>query len=370
MLVKLGNDSDCNDTFNFTDNEENHYLLLGVGVPGICSALCCINALAMVVYLRLYKLFVYRLAMYQVMGSLLQASAMASVLLLWDFDYDNARGNNCTFSAFILQFGMWVKLMFTIQLTFHLFCYVVFFKNFKHLEKLYITLSVAIPLLMACIPFICGYYRIAGAWCYISSREDKVNCEVNCTAEDLTPGIIEQFVLYYGPATFLLALNVLAIFIMIVVLLYRAHKYRSFDRESLLAGRDQRKEILKQLLPLIVYPIIYFTFLLFPLANRIFMAASCSMTNYNLMMVHGVTISSLGFFAGLALIAHICHYQIKKRSMSSKPLPAPVPRSSFSTFDDVTPFTSGALTRFSKLPNESEVDASYTKRSNKIKLGI
>ena len=59
----------------------------------------------------------------------------------------------------------------------------------------------------------------------------------------LKTGIIEQFVLYYGPATFLLALNVLAIFIMIVVLLYRAHKYRNSERESLLAGRDQRKDV-------------------------------------------------------------------------------------------------------------------------------
>ena len=360
--MKLGNDSDCNETFSAKQKND---LLLGVGVTGTCSALCCINALAMVVYLRLYKLFVYRLATYQVMGSLLQASAMASVLLLWDYDSNHNRlyyKVSCKFSAVILQYGMWVKLMFTIQLTFHLFCYVVFFKNFKHLEKLYLALSVAFPLLMAGIPFIGDYYRIAGAWCYISSWEG------DCATTKLKTGIIEQFVLYYGPATFLLALNVLAIFIMIVVLLYRAHKYRSSDCESLLAGRDQRKEILKQLLPLIVYPIIYFTFLLFPLANRIFMAASKT-TNYDLIMVHALTIPSVGFFAGLALIAHICFYQIKKRSMSSKPLPAPVPGSSFSTFDDATPFTSGALTKFS-LPNESEVEASYTKRTNKTKLGI
>ena len=338
--------------------KQRNDLLLGVGVTGICSALCCINALAMVVYLRLYKLFVYRLAMYQVMGSLLQASAMASVLLLWDFDSKRLYYQvSCKFSAFILQFGMWVKVMFTIQLTFHLFCYVVFFKNFKHLEKLYIALSVAFPLLMAGIPFIGDYYRIAGAWCYISSWEG------DCATTKLKTGIIEQFVLYYGPVTFLLALNAVSIFIMIVVLLYRAHKYRSSDREPLLAGRDQRKEVLKQLLPLIVYPIIFFTFLLFPLANRIFMAASKT-TNYDLIMVHAVTISSVGFFAGLALIAHICLYQFKKRSV--KPLPASAPKDTdsdyFSTFANATPNTSGVLTKFS-LPNESEVDAAFMKRS-------
>ena len=93
------------------------------------------------------------------------------------------------------------------------------------------------------------------------------------------------------------------------------------------------------------------------------MAASKT-TNYDLIMVHAVTISSVGFFAGLALIAHICLYQFKKRSV--KPLPASAPKDTdsdyFSTFANATPNTSGVLTRFS-LPNESEVDAAFMKRS-------
>ena len=341
----------CNNTFSL---HERNRLLLGMGVPGLCSALCCIVALAMVVPLRLYKLFVYRLATYQVLGSLFQAFSMSTVLMLWNFNENLVYYRvTCRATAFLLQYSIWVKMMFTIQLTFHLFCYVVFFKNFKHLEKLYITLSVAFPLLLACVPFTNDTYRIAGAWCYISSWES------DCSTVKVEAGIIEEFVLYYGPVTLFLGLNVVAIFIMIVVLLYRAHKYRSSDRESLLAGRDQRKEVLKQVLPLIVYPIIYFTMILIPLANRIYMATSKT-TNYGLLQVHAVAISCVGFFAGLALIIHICSVQLKKRSL--KPVPACAPKDCgseyFSTFASITPNTSGAVTRFS-LPNESEVDTAY-----------
>ena len=168
------------------------------------------------------------------------------------------------------------------------------------------------------MPFITHSYNLAGAWCYISSGDQ------DCSVSNSDAGVIEQSALYYGPAMLLLSVNVLGILTILSIILYRKYKHASLDRDRardpLLAvvNRDQKREVLRQLLPLLVYPIIYFSLLLFPLSNRIYMAASKS-TDYYLIMVHAVTISSTGFFAGLALIAHMCFVCFKKRQLQQVP---------------------------------------------------
>ena len=76
----------------------------------------------------------------------------------------------CKMSAFLMQF---------IQLAFYLFFYVIFFKNLKRLEVVYIALSVSLPLVLACVPFITHSYNLAGAWCYISSGDQ--DCSMFCS---------------------------------------------------------------------------------------------------------------------------------------------------------------------------------------------
>ena len=239
---------------------------------------------------------------------------------------------------------------------------------------------MSLPLVLACVPFITHSYNLAGAWCYISSGDQ------DCSVSDSDAGVIEQFALYYGPATLLLSVNVVGILTILSVVVYRTYKHASLDRdrarEPLLAvntNRDQKREVLRQLLPLLVYPIIYFSLLLFPLSNRIYMAASKS-TDYYLIMVHAVTISSTGFFAGLALIAHMCFVCFKKRQLrqqvptgggaggrgggGARTAGAGITKDSVPSASDYLAtagtapgtYTSGAVTRYS-LPNESEVDA-------------
>ena len=317
----------------------------------------CVFALSLLLALRMYRKFVYRLAMYQIIGSLFQSSAMMSDLLLWNYNKNLLYYQiSCKFCAFITQLSLWVKLMLTVQLTFHLFCYVVFYKNLKRLEKVYIAVSTILPSIIACIPFFNNTYCLTGpgAWCYISSK-----VEGDCAAGKSTVGVIEQFVLYYGPATFLLTLNV--VLIILVIILFRRHKYRFVSPQD----RSNWKQVLRQTLPLLVYPAIYFTMMLLPLTNRIYMAVSASdSTNYNLLLVHSVAFSCVGFFAGLALLAHICSVQLRKWQLKRTRCRAgatirPARVSNYlATFDGLTPYTSGAETKFS-LPNETEVDAAW-----------
>ena len=226
----------------------------------------------------------------------------------------------------------------------HLFCYIIFFRNLKKLEWLYVTSSILVPLLFDWIPFIHNSYGVSGAWCYIRSYKD------DCATVKYIEGIVEQFVLFYGPAAIFLTLNIVAIIIMFVVLLHRVYKKKKSDNEPLTVDKNQNILVMKQLLPLLAYPIIYFVLFLFPFVNRVFMAVSDG-TSYNLAVVHGVLYTSSGVYAALALIAHIGIIKTKKNPK----LPPQSRDEGYSTVSAVTPYSSGAPTRFS-LPYESEID--------------
>ena len=78
--------------------------------------------------------------------------------------------------------------------------------------------------------------------------------------------------------------------------------------EPLLIRQEQNhnnKTALKELLPLLAYPIIFFVLALFPLIDRIY-DAILSQGFYLLILAHLITIAScFFFFSGMALLVHI-----------------------------------------------------------------
>ena len=240
--------------------------------------------------------------MYQVFASLSWDTSIVLSFSELSDPYSGFYHVMCKMVAFLLVFTMLMKLMFTLWLTFHLFCYVVFFKNLKKLEWLYITSSIFLPLLVSWIPFVHNNYGVAGGWCFI--RESKDNCARN------TEGIIEIFALFYGPIVVSLILSVLAIVVMIVVMARRAYVNSNAQLENEPLLRSTAKTLLKQLLPLLAYPVIFFTLILIPVIDRIYDATHRTRIP-GLTIAHGVTAPVMGFFAGLVLIIHIlylrCH---------------------------------------------------------------
>ncbi len=337
----------CNVTFS---EEQKRQLLFVTGCTGIGSVLCCIMAVSIVLFLRLYRRFAYRLAMYQVLGSLFWSISCSLVLLQLNYDATSKSSRiSCHVVGFLLEYSMWVKLLFTLWLTFHLFSYVVLLKNMKKLEWLYITSSVFFPLIcVVWIPFIHNNYGIAGAWCFIRIWKG------DCATLKYKEGIAETFGLFYGPIVVSLALNALAIVVMVIVMVRRACVSSRPEWEPLLVEQNYtNRKILKQLLPLLAYPIIYFTLVLFPVINRLY-DAFANQTGFGLIVTQGATISVMGVFAGLALIVHICCLQFVKDVSKPKTrketdnLASRNPSSSYANL-------STTKTRFS-LKRESEVD--------------
>ena len=332
--------SQANHSCNVTGRTPSLYVFISMGIP---SAVACSVALLLAFLLRLYKHFTYRLAMYQVLASFSWDTSI--VLSFSEFGDPNSSFYHvmCKTVAFLLVFTMLMKLMFTLWLTFHLFCYVVFFKNLK-LEWLYITSSVLLPVLVSWIPFIHSNYGVAGVWCFI--REVKDNCASN------TEGTIEIFALFYGPIVVSLIISVLAIVVMVIVMVRRAYVNSNTQPENVPLLRSAAKTLLKQILPLLAYPVIFFTLVLIPVADRIYDLTTRN-RNTGLIIAHGVAAPVMGFFAGLVLIIHIlylrCHNGCTMQSHEES--------------DTVVVATARASTRISQpshtrfsLKAESEVD--------------
>lgn len=302
----------CNVTFS---EEQKRQLLYVTGFTGIGSVLCCAIAISMVLLFRLCTRFAYRLATYQVIGSLFWSISCGLVLLQLNYDPTSESSRvSCHVVAFLLEYTMWVKLGFTLWLTFHLFCYVVLLKNLKWLEWLYIASSVFFPLVfIVWIPFIHDDYGIAGAWCFIRVWKG------DCATEKYDEGIAETFALFYGPIVVSLGLNAIAVITMVIVMVRRACGNNGSDEKEPLLVEQNRANVnaLKQLLPLLAYPVIYFTLVLFPVINRLYDAFGNS-TGFSLIITQGATIAIMGFFAGLALIIHICCLNLVQSTSKSK----------------------------------------------------
>ena len=149
-MDKIGENFTCNNTF--TEGQKNIVLIVKSGT-GLISLVMCLIATSLVVCFRLYKYFTYRLAMYQILSSLCLSAVEASFLSLLNYDDDDPYQQKvCKTTAFLLEYLLWMKLLFTICLIFHLFCLAICLKNFIKLEIGYVLFSILFPLLCTWIP--------------------------------------------------------------------------------------------------------------------------------------------------------------------------------------------------------------------------
>ena len=215
----------------------------------------------------------------------------------------------CAGVGFLLEYSVWVKLMFMFCLTFHLFSFAVFPSDQIRFEVPYVTVPIGGTLLFCWVPFINSVYGQAGAWCWIQ------NWKGDCADNKSPDGEIEEYSLLYGPAFVGLSLSAVSVFVIVVVLLYRAYcndSRRKINEESVSLLTLQRKKGLREILPLVAYPILFVIFFMPSFVNRI-CGAVLKDTSLASFMWSAVTTPMLSFFAGLTLILHIAILECQKR---------------------------------------------------------
>ena len=346
ILGKNSTTSDCNNTFM---KDQINYVMIVKSGTGFLSLTMCLIAVSFIFCLRLYKYFTYRLAMYQILSSLCLSVVEVSFLILLNYNGEIYYQIACKITAFLLEYFLWIKLLFTLCLIFHLFCLAVCLKNFQKLEAGYVLFSILFPLLYTWIPFIHNSYGVAGAWCWIRDWKD------DCATQKYLEGIVEQFVLWYGPVFISITLSVVAVSIILIVLAQRAYANKNPENKCLYE-RNQNKKAIKELLPLLAYPVIFYVFWLFPLINRIYNAISPN-ANFGFAVAHTSSESLWGFFSSWALIIHILVMRKlkKKKYIQMEEHPVSLNDTSNAIYTTYTEGSTNARSKYS-IPHESDID--------------
>ena len=244
------------------------------------SILVCLLAAILVLILKLHKKVFYRLALYQVLASW----TFATVTVLETIVFVNYSKNPETYDQVCIAIGyfelysQWMKLLFTMWVTVHLFCFAVLHKNLRKLEVLYVVTSLLVPAVIAVVPLITKTYGSTPNHnvCYIYVENNVA--------------FIERFALWDGPAIVILLAASTAMVVMVIKLTGKMCLRSKYEP---ITDGDQFWKALKQLLPLAAFPILFFIFEIPVFTFHIYVTKS-SAPNKALEMATGVFLAMWG----------------------------------------------------------------------------
>ena len=206
----------------------------------------------------------------------------------------------------ILMGSSFIKLMFTVWISIHLFALAVFHKNLQRLERLYVVSSLLIPLAVTIV--LLGI-NLTGCHGYRTYRWEEI-----------------IFIIIFA----VLVIVSLLMVVMGTILCHRACRRRN----ALLSEYEkQHKKALREMLPLLLYPIFFLLFTMpilgfavedtigTPEYNNTYMYnnTTITMTEYNLVasLYFALFAPFWSFTTSLLLISHLCVVRcINKKKVS------------------------------------------------------
>ena len=262
---------------------------------GAVSAVMCILAIVLIVIFRMYNSLTTRIILYLLVADLFYCLATVFLIFaLWQNYWKGEHYKWCVAEGFLMGYSELVMLLSTLMVTLHLTFIVRFYNIYmkyakricSHLDALYLLISWILPLIIALIPFVHNNYGLSGPWCWIRLYND--DCSWN------KEGMIEVYATFYGELILGLSLNSLALVYLGVTLYRRSNNISSGYRK-----------VLKQTLPLIIFPIIYEGLSFIALVNRIYQSVHSGKYLKWLFFAHAITAAGWGFVVGLFLIIYL-----------------------------------------------------------------
>ena len=254
------------------------------------AVLVCLIAAVLVYCLKLHRSAVYRLALYQVLASLAFAIANVTEILFVNYYKDPEAYNRvCNAIGLLVLYSEWTKLLFTLWVTFHLFCFGVLYKNMKKFEVMYVLTSLAVPAVITIVPLVTKTYGVGrGGKCWIQRNSSL--------------GIIEVISLWVGPAMFIVLATAMAMVAMVIKMTLRVCSRLEYQP---ITDGNRFWKALKQLLPLAAFPILFFIFFIPELTSTLYQVITKSSSPELLILVTYLSYSLWNMSSGITLIVHI-----------------------------------------------------------------
>ena len=306
-----------------------HDLPILIGTTSFFSLITCIAAVVLLLWQRMYRTFTHRLVLYLLLSAIFASTAFALKLAgtFSNFVTSEAYTPFCSFSGFIDQYSITVLLLTQTVLTIHLGCVILLVeirctrplghhylgitsafetgssvkakRYSRRLELVYALFPLILPLFFVWIPFIHNNYGSVGLWCWIRSRGDD--------CEQVLSGVIEQYALWFGPLFLLTLVNSFIIIASIVTIIQKVHHFRKSGETP-----KNYKDKLKQVLPILAYPMIFQLLSWFAIARHLSNLISPTL-NVPLLIIHSIGFPSRGFFAAATFMIYFVVWKTHKK---------------------------------------------------------
>ena len=271
------------------DNDSNSSDCEAIYVPqefmGGIGAVMCTVALIIVLASRFYKDTVQRLIVYKLI-----------VMLLYSlFQLLYIKHETTKYGAVLSNIAYCVNLVLTLWLTIILYlCIVHLFelRNFKKLEPVMVVTS--------CIPFSLLVLIPFGSYDVCNGKGQVLASNVNI--------LVYMYIVGYSIAGLLYFITSILVVIIFIKVITRS-RLAPGDYQALLTT-NKWKTLSKQLLPLVVYPIvnIVVAMILFPLSIISFQYDGPTTIKFV-----NTALASIGLITSIVVILHLCILKCKKR---------------------------------------------------------
>ena len=340
--MELNQTSDCK--LNHNSEELRQWLPIVVATIAILSFVACIVVEGLFICQRLYRYrFAHRLIIYLLLYAIIISFVLAFRMTSSISEFVTSEGYTpfCAISGLLAEYSAFTLLLSQTVLVIHTGCVVVLVelrctrplglhylgitsayepesaesstRNAKRyamcLELIYALSPAVLPLLFVWVPFITGDYGKAGLWCWIRRVND--NCEL------VISGVIQQYTLWYGPLLLLTLINTCVIITTIIIICWKAYQFKKSGETP-----TDYKNTLKQVVPILAYPVIFQILSWFALANRL--NGLVSSQNVPLFIIHSIGSPSWGLLASVTSFVYFFVWKRKNqisRSASNMPLP-------------------------------------------------
>ena len=286
----ITNSSNCNE---FSAEEQRTLNIIVISVSSTAS-LACILAILFILLSKGHKKFIQRLVLYLMVAALVEA--VVSILQVVPVQYSGNVGKVrkgfqgfCAAVGFLIEVALWLELSVMCWIVIVI---VLVFKRcdtnavkLKH-EVCGLTVVLILPFTLNWIPFVKGMYGLSGGGCWIKPS-------VNSYCEYDGVGLAFIFLLSYGPA-FLVCLLTFVSFGTITIVMCK----RALQQEQGLHQSTVHWQGIKEILPLVLYPLIYFLLWIGLAVTRVYTTLQSRQDKklrYSLVLIH----STFSFLARL-----------------------------------------------------------------------
>ena len=304
------------------------------GVMGSMGTVVCIVALVIIIISRFFKDIVQRLIVYKLIA--MMVFSLSESLLLVFFGYNDSVYYKILARIIpgLIPASYFTNLLLTFWLSVILFSCIVYLKNMRIFRRL--DALVVISSLLGASIYI--YY-------FIFVKFDDCTFSWNTNSSSHEEIIAKHIVMGFS---ILLGLVHLAIIVMVIVIFIKAclqsrlKKVKNEEENPLLIS-DKWRALLKELLPLMVYPIITIMFSFIYLT--VYMAPF-SAKRFNAQFALTLILSGPGPVTGLVIVIHLCILKHRKKQRTT--IKEKVPKKVFSkdVFTEETLCSTNSRTRY------------------------